>query len=134
MTVRYHTIATSQGGLDSVMSLPPDHVRTIPPEEHFTASGYRKLLGSRGIEFLWKLVDAVDWDDICDRTGGSSATSIYGWVRTKDWITRHATTESWSDYRAYIDQPIDGEWYVGDIRYNIMVRCRRLVKVTELVA
>ncbi len=131
-TVRYHTIAASAGGRTSVMHLPPTAVKKPPRKEVFTASGYRKLLGSEWRELYWSIADPLDMNDIFSRTGGRAASCILGYLRTKDWVSRASTYESWSDYVCFLDQPEEGDWQIGDLRYNLMVRCRRMVVYQEL--
>lgn len=109
------------------MSLAPGKVLIIPPDEFFTASGYRKLNGSEGRELYWDITNITDLDDIVDRTGGTSATSILGAIRCEDWIPRSSSAPTYSIYLAFLDQPIRGEFRQGPNRYNLMVRVRRMI-------
>jgi hypothetical protein len=125
---------TASSGQGAPMSLAPGRVLTILGDEHFTAAGYRKINGSEGRELYWDITNAVDLDDIFDRCGGSSASSVYGGIRTMDHVPRFSAAPSFSIYTAFIDSPVRGEWRQGPNRYNVMVRVRRMIVHTELAA
>lgn len=118
---------TASSGQGSPMTLAPSGFKRIPQQQVITASGLRKLVGLPGWQLFWQITDAADVDDIMDRTGGSSASSIAGAIRIKDWIPRSSSAETWSVYTCFLDQPVEGEFRVGNLRYNLMVAARQLV-------
>lgn len=127
MTIRNICIATSIGGLSTPLSLAPARIVEIMPDEVFTASGYRKLLGSEGRELYWDITNAVDWDDLMTRTGGTAASSILGAIQCPEHVSRFSTVPSYGQFLCFLDQPVKGEFRQGPNRYNVMVRARRMV-------
>lgn len=126
------TIATSAVGLAVPMLAPPQGIKRISPEQIITASGIRVLNGLGSWELYWKIVDPADTDDIFDRTGGSSASSIAGYIRIQDWVLRSSSVPTYSDYSCFLDQPVEGDFQVGHNRYNLKVAARQLVVVENL--
>lgn len=131
MTIYNINIATSQAGLDVPMSLAPASIKQIKPDEIITASGVRVLNGLWGWELNWIVTDPTDLYDIVSRTGGTSESSIAGFIRVPDIIPRSAAF-TWSDNSAFLDQFTESEIRQGTLRYNVRVRARQLVPYAAL--
>lgn len=114
------------------MVLSPGRFMPIPQEPVISAARIRVLLGRRGWQLFWETTNPADTYDIMQRTGGETESSIPGFVRIKDWIPRNSSVETWSDYSCILDQPIEGDFQFGDLRFNLMVAARELARVVEL--
>lgn len=131
MTTYNIAIATTALGLAVPLSLAPASIKQIKPDEIITASGLRKLNGLWGWELTWIVTDPVDLYDIVSRTGGTSESSIVGFIRVPDIIPR-SSAFTWSDNSCFLDQFTDSEIRQGTLRYNVRVRARQLVPYAEL--
>lgn len=120
------------GWLDTPMAGEPEEMKPIRPDTIISAAGIRILMGGRGWRLYWRTVDPPVIADIMTRTGGETDSSIEGFIQIKDWVPRSLTQETVSRYSCILDQPIEGDFDVGDVRYNLMVEARELVLVSNL--
>lgn len=127
MTTYNVNFALTAGGLATPLSLAPSSIKRIKPDAVVTASGLRKTNGLPGYQFFWQITDPVDLDYIFDRTGGDTDSSVAGFVRVPDWVQRSSSAPTWSDWYAFLDQPLEGEFRQGPNRYNLMVEVRQMV-------
>jgi hypothetical protein len=132
LTVYNTNISTSVGGLSTDLPLAPPVVKIIKPVEVVTASGLRKLLGKPGRELLWDIANIADLKAITDRTGGTAASSVPGYIRCEDTIPRSSTVPTYSDWSCWLDQPQEGEFRQGPNRYNVKVTVRRMTLYQQL--